>query len=204
MKNSLDIPDDLTLVEAGRLAVLAANKTEQARFNMRPFIVWLRDNYSEYVRPISENAWLLKEYFPHCARNYRNGGIGIKQRAAKSFIGFLEEQGWSKGVVCPTIMTASRNPRCVPTSKVKAAIAEAEPCLSRMLTFMVETGCRPSEARRLSWGHVHFPDDLPLKANGIGLAKFIDHRYYTEHQKVDVMRPFVHFGNSSGYVRVPA
>lgn len=102
-------------------------------------------------------AWLRKQKWtrPHGCGSYSDKTIHDYAVAARRVLLWAAEMGWMPTPPrLPRMPRSVRQPRDVPIETVQNVLAKLKPKARRIIEWIAETGCRPSEACRLRWEHV--------------------------------------------------
>jgi integrase len=107
--------------------------------------VLLADVDVEWLRRYA--ASLAERYKPKTAIHYVN--------AVRACLAWCKVKGWIASVPDrPKMRRPVRNPRDIPFSALAAMLERVPPANRPILQFIVATGCRPGEARSLTWDQV--------------------------------------------------
>ena len=169
MAADLEAPTDRPQTVAGVIdAWLTLKPSDDNEWRLRTFAMFAGRLHLDEV-----DADILTRYALHLRTRYtfKPGGpkssnkerrtlspksVIDRVRTASAVLTWAHEQDWlRRKPTVPKLPKPAYKPRDIPADDVQAAFDRLPKRAGRILRFILATGCRPSEACRLEWKHVH-------------------------------------------------
>jgi len=131
----------------------------QTQFHKYLIRHWVEFQGCEAIADIDEDA--LKRYSTEILATQAPKTAREKINLAHKILRWCHQKGWLRRVPDkPKLPKAAVRMRATPVPKLAAAIATLPEPARRLATFILETGCRPSEACSLKWSEVELDQSV--------------------------------------------